>query len=305
MQTLQNLLVVLGDDEAQGRVVLEKARMLAAASGATVHAVRVVYEGIADLSAAAIDAATDLKSFILEAEETVTEELVGPMRAKLASLECATLWNARPFEAVLHAADQTEADLILKSASLHPRLGEIVRTPDDWNLLRGASVPVMLVKPRAWVAEPVILCAVDVFDEAHDDLNGALLVDAAALAALLGGELHVVVAYPLFERWVGELGGLRDYADLKLDVEREIRDRVVDLAGHCGVSYRRLYADEGRADSVICALAEDLDAELVVVGTHARQGLRGVLLGNTSERLVHELATDVVTVHAPPGRGGR
>lgn len=299
MQTLENILVVVGDDADEARIVFEKAGALAVASGAAVHAVRVVYEGIADLSAGAIDAATDLKSFILQAEETVTEDLAERARETLPKLECATLWNPRPWEAILHAAEQTEADLIIKCASLHPRLGEIVRTPDDWNLLRGASVPVMLVKPRAWVEAPAILAAVDAFDEAHDDLNRALLVEGGALAQILGGDLHVVAAYPLFERWVGELGGLRDYADLKKDVEREIRDRLVDLAGRCGVTYRQLYADEGRADSVIADLAEQLDAEIVVVGTQARHGLKGMLLGNTSERLVHELATDVVTVHAP------
>lgn len=302
MQTLENILVVLGDDAEEAAIVLEKAAALASASRASVHAIRVVYEGIADLSAGAIDAAADLKAFILQAEETVTEDLAGSARQPLPGLTCATLWNPRSWEAILHAAEQTGADLIMKCAVVHPRFGEIVRTPDDWNLLRNASVPVMLVKPQAWVPSPAILAAVDVFDESHEDLNRALLVQGASLAQLLGADLHVVVAYPLFERWVGELGGLRDYADLKQEVEREIRDRLVDLAGRCGVSYRQLYADEGRADVVITDLAAKLDAEIVVVGTHARQGLKGVLLGNTSERLVHELATDVVTVHAPaPG----
>lgn len=297
MRTLNNILVVLGDDREDAVYVLEKVRLLAAGSGARVHAVRVVHEGIAELSAAAIDAASNLKSFILEAEETITEDMVEAARSGLAGLETATLWNARPWEAVLHAAEQAEADLIVKGATRHSRFGDIVRTPDDWNLLRGATVPVMLVKPQAWVDDPVILCALDAFDPSHDELNAVLLREAEALASVLGGSLHLVVAYPLFERWVGELGGLRDYDDLKQEIEKEIRSRVVDLAERVGVSYQRLYADEGRADTVIGVLAGELDAELVVVGTHARQGLKGMLLGNTSERLVHELATDVVTVH--------
>ncbi|MEQ8861045.1 MAG: universal stress protein [Pseudomonadales bacterium] len=298
MRSLKNILVVLGDDRDDAGYVLEKAALLASGSGAAVHAVRVVYEGIADLSATAIDSAAQLKTFILEAEETVTEELVEPARRRLPALETATLWNPRHWEGVLHAAQQTEADLIVKGASRHSRFGDIVRTPDDWNLLRCAAVPVMLVKPQVWVKDPVIVCALDAFDPAHDALNEALLREAEALTQVLGGSLHLVVAYPLFERWVGELGSLRDYDDLKQEIEKEIRARVVALTGKLGVSYARLYADEGRPDTVIGVLAGELDAELVVVGTHARQGLRGVLMGNTSERLVYELATDVVTVHA-------
>jgi universal stress protein E len=298
MQSLNNILVVLGDDRHEAAYILEKAGAVASGSGARVHAVRVVYEGIADISASAIDASSDLKSFILEAEETVTEEMVEAARRDLPELETATLWNPRCSEGVLHAAAQTSADLIVKGVSRHPRFGEIVRTPDDWNLLRSSQLPVLLVKPQAWVAEPVILCALDAFDEAHDNLNLALLGAGAALTRVLRGTLHLVAAYPLFERWVGELGGLRDYDSLKQDVEKEIRDRIVGLAGRAGVDYERLYADEGRAEQVISTLAEELGAELVVVGTHARQGLKGIVLGNTSERLVHHLETDVLTVHA-------
>lgn len=299
MQSLDDVLVVLGDDREAATYILEKAAALVSAGGARLHAVRVVYEGIADLSASAIDASVDLKSFILESEETVTEEMVDPVRRNVPELESATLWNARHWEGVLHAAEQTGADLIVKGASRHPRFGEFVRTPDDWNLLRNAAVPVMLVKPEAWRSEPVVLCALDAFDDAHDDLNVALLQEGAALAGVLGGTLQAVAAYPLFERWVGEVGGLRDYDSLRRDVEKEIRERVVALAERAGVSYERLYADEGAAEMVIATLADEVGAALVVVGTHARAGLKGMVLGNTSERLLHHLENDLVTVHAP------
>ncbi|MFU8817199.1 MAG: universal stress protein [Pseudomonadales bacterium] len=299
MKTIDNILVVLGDDPDEASPVLDKARVLASATSAKVHVVRIVYEGIADLNASAIDAATDLKTFILQAEEAVTEDMVEPLRQQLADLETATLWNPRSWEGILHAAERADADLIIKAAARRSRFGELVRTPDDWNLLRAAPVPVMLVKPQAWVEQPVLLCALDAFDEGHDDLNRALLRDSAALATVLGGELHLVVAYPLFERWVGELGGLRDYDEIRREVETEIKNRVMGLAADAGVSYERLYADEGPVEHVIGTLADNLHAELVVVGTHARQGLKGMLLGNTSERLVHHLTTDVLTIHAP------
>jgi universal stress protein E len=299
MESIDEILVVLGDDRGEAATVLGKARVLAAASGARVHAVRVVYEGIADLNASVIDASTDLKTFILQSEETFTEELVDSVRGQLPGLDVVTLWNARSWEGILHATQQFDADVIMKAAGELGSLGGVIRTPDDWNLLRNSPVPVMLVKPRAWVNEPVVLCALDAFEERHDELNRALLRSAAALAGALGGELHLVVAYPMFERWVGELGRVREYDQLRRHVEQEIRDRVVRLAQEVGVDYKRLYADEGRAEFVIGSLAENLGAEVVVVGTHARQGLKGILLGNTAERLVHHLSTDVLTIHAP------
>jgi len=298
MSSIRNILVAVHDND-DAVYTLEKALRIAAASGAAVHVVRVIYEGIADLGAAAVDATRDLKSFMLEAAETLLEEMVERARREYPNLETVTLWNPRVWEGILHAAERADADVILKGATVHKGLGATVRTPDDWNLLRHATVPVMLVKPDAWPAEPVVLCALDVFDDRHGDLNRHLLQTAQGCAALLGGALDVVVAYPLFEPWVGELGGLRSYDELRQGVEAEIRERTVVLADEAGVSYRRLIADEGHAVQVLSRLVEDDAAQLVVIGTHARAGIQGVLLGNTSERLLHAVPADVLTVPGP------
>jgi universal stress protein E len=296
MQALNNLLVVVGETE-QARYVLEKADILARATGARLHVVQVIYEGVADLGAAAIDSTQELKSLILQAAESSLEDMLVDMRAKHPDLESATIWNPRQWEGVMHAADRAEADLVIKGASLHPRFGDIVRTPDDWNLLRQSEVPVMLVKPQAWVENPTLLCALDPFDDAHEALSMAVLREARALTEVLGGELVLVVAYPLFEPWVGQLGALRNYDELKHSIEDEIRTRVNRLVDQAGVDFDRLVADEGQPTQVIGRLVEETEAEMLVIGTHAREGVTGILLGNTSERLLHAVATDVVTVH--------
>ena len=53
----------------------------------------------------------------------------------------------------------------------------------------------------------------------------------------------------------------------------------------------------GAPAQVIGRLVDDTEAELLVIGTHAREGVKGILLGNTSERLLHAVATDVLTMH--------
>jgi universal stress protein E len=304
MSSIRNILVSVTDD-SDAPYILEKAQRLAAATSARIHVVRVIYEGIADLSAAAIDASVDLKASLLQAAEAYLEELVEPARRKMPGLETVTLWNPRGWEGVLHAAERVEADLILKGATVREGFGSAIRTPDDWNLLRHATVPVLLVKPDAWVAEPVVLCALDAFDDAHRDMNLEILRQARRLATLLHGPLDVAVAYPLFEPWVGELGALRSYDELRQSIEGEIRDRVVALAGAAGVEYRRLVADEGHAVQVIGRLVEDDEAQIVVIGTHARAGVQGVLLGNTSERVLHVVPVDVATVPGPARTGGK
>jgi universal stress protein E len=295
---MRNILVALGNGD-EARFVLDKAVALANANHAKLHAVRVVHEGVADLGASAIDASPELKTFILAAAESELEDWVESARSRVSDLDAVTLWNAKPWEGVLHAADQAGADLIVQAVTTHHRFGDVVRTPDDWNLLRHATVPVMLVKPQPWVADPIVLCAVDPFDDAHKALNVTILQQSQAFASVLKGEVMVIVAYPLFEPWVGQLGATGSYEEIRASVEGDIRARVDDLAREAGVRFKTLYTEEGHATEVIGHVVEDTAAELLVIGTHARDGVKGLLLGNTAERILHVVGTDVVTIHAP------
>ena len=300
---MRNLLVVVTDPK-ESRYLFEKAAQLVQANGKAndkpkIHVIQVIHEGVADLNVKAIDASTSLKSFILSAAESQLEELVEPLRVKFPDLECATLWNARSWEGILHAAERAEADLIVKTAGVDHGLSTVVRTPDDWNLLRHSPIAVMLVKESAWAADGKILCALDVFDDEHTSLNLALLRRAAEFARTLDADLDLVCAYPLFEPWVGELGAVASYTDIKNDIEAEIRERVGDLVAQAGIEYQLLLLEEGHPAQVLTQLVELAEPSMVVIGTHARTGVSGAIMGNTSERILHAVSADLVTVPAP------
>lgn len=300
-RSIGNLLVVV-DNARSMHFLLEKAEQLASV-GTCVHVIQVIYEGVAEISTAAIDDSARLKSFILESSEAQLEDGLEKVRSRFESLESATVWNARTWEGVLHAAENVDADLILKATeeaqSVGARVASVVRTPDEWNLLRHARVPVMLVKAAAWPSDGMVVCALDLFDDTHSDLNYAVLQRSADLARQLGSDLDIVYAYPLFEPWVGELGAVKSYGEIKAAVEEDARRRVTRLTSTAEVSFRHLHLEEGQTAQVLARLVEDAVAQLLVVGTHAREGVRGVLLGNTSERILHAVDCDVVTVPAP------
>ncbi|MEZ5550741.1 MAG: universal stress protein [Pseudomonadales bacterium] len=292
----ENLLLVY-DDALSSSYLFEKARLLSGPA-TRVHVVQVIYEGIADLSVSAIENSAQLKTFLLESAESELEEQLFRVRSRLPDLESATLWNSRHWEGVLHAAAETDADLILKAADEKQAagIGALVRTPSEWNLLRHSKVPVMIVKPQAWPKTPTLLCALDVFDETHQALNLDLLAQSRHLADALSADLCLVCAYPLFEPWVGELGAVKSYEEIKDAVEQDIRDRIAKLVKKAGIRYRHLILDEGQAAGVLARVCEEADAALLILGTHAREGVGGVLLGNTSERILHAVDTDVLTV---------
>lgn len=55
----------------------------------------------------------------------------------------------------------------------------------------------------------------------------------------------------------------------------------------------------GRAHSEIADTAKALSVDLIVIGTHGYTGLKHVLLGSTTERVVHQAPCPVLTVRLP------
>jgi universal stress protein E len=54
--------------------------------------------------------------------------------------------------------------------------------------------------------------------------------------------------------------------------------------------------DIGLPEDVIPKYAQQLDAELVVLGTVGRQGISAALIGNTAEHVIDKLNCDVLAI---------
>jgi nucleotide-binding universal stress UspA family protein len=56
---------------------------------------------------------------------------------------------------------------------------------------------------------------------------------------------------------------------------------------------------EGVAWEEINKLADEIDADLIVIGTHGRKGLARALLGSVAENVVRTATRPVLTIHGP------
>ncbi|MDH5737883.1 MAG: universal stress protein, partial [Gammaproteobacteria bacterium] len=150
--------------------------------------------------------------------------------------------------------------------------------------------------PSAWVKEPVVIAAVDGLSEEQSKLNKKILQEAAHLSDILDGELYVVSAYPFSEPWMGPATLAVDFEKVKRDVEDYIRGNITRWMEELGIQCKFLCVEEGRPAHVIAQLAESSHAELLVLGTVARSGVKGIVLGNTSETIIHRTFCDVVVL---------
>ena len=62
---------------------------------------------------------------------------------------------------------------------------------------------------------------------------------------------------------------------------------------------------EGPSTQVILEAAKEFGADLIVMGTHGRTGVRRLVLGSVTEEVLRQARCPVLTVKAPVSTGGR
>ena len=292
IKNIDKILAVVNHKD-DGEIVIQKAMILAKANNASIQVVKIIYEGFVDLSVHEVEQSQALKSYLMQAEEAFLIDLIDPVLAQGIDIGSSVLWKYQ-HQGILDAVAEYAMDLIIKPTN-HP-LTEIVRTPQDWNLLRHADLPVMLVKPIAWKEAPVVVAAVDVQDDNHQELSVRILLTAKAISHNMGGNLKVINAFPSVEHWLGPITVAIDFDKVRQGVRSEIEHLLRKLAEHCDVNPESVHADEGDTAVVIESLVAETQAEILVVGTSQRSGASGIVLGNTSETILYHVNCDVLVL---------
>jgi nucleotide-binding universal stress UspA family protein len=98
------------------------------------------------------------------------------------------------------------------------------------------------------------------------------------------------------EIFTGRGAGFPVYAD-EADIRVEIQKQVEELAatGLNAVFVERT-AIQGHTAKIISEMAEEYDAELIVVGTRGHSRLGSFLIGSVTQELLHEQAAPVLAV---------
>jgi universal stress protein E len=170
----------------------------------------------------------------------------------------------------------------------------------DWRLLRHCPVPLMLVQPRPGPSISRVLAALDPMHAwgKPEGLDGRILSSGRFIAELYEAEFHVghaVEPLPaLLAQHMGEGGDAveaarRDYLDSQQKA----------LAASCenqGLDPARIHQREGTPASVINDLVEDIHADLLVLGTVNRRGLKRAVIGSTAEAILDHTKADVLAI---------
>ena len=85
---------------------------------------------------------------------------------------------------------------------------------------------------------------------------------------------------------------------LEFDWDRQREDTLTQMRGlteQAGLFHSNIIAEIGSATYVILETAQQLEADLIIVGSHGRRGVRR-LLGSTANGVLHRAGCDVLAV---------
>lgn len=308
MQRLSDILAVV-DPRDEDRPAFRRALEIASRTGARLHLLMPDY--LEGLSRGVFADERKLEQARHDYISHHEKELDGLTRdASDAGVEAdgKVVWQRPHDEAIIEAAYDWNAGLIVKSAGDRSLPERLLFGATDWDLIRKAPQPVWLVKRSDSVADSDWIVAVDPShpDERHVGLDGKLLETGKFLGDALGAALQVfhAVSPPAL---VAPTGGTGAAAPTMGTVPEEIdvlledrKNRTLELLDRFDIPERNAHVSVGAVARQLEELVERRDASVVIAGAVSRSTLERFLIGNTAESFLNRVACDVLVVKPEP-----
>ncbi len=297
---MDNILVVL-DGSDRDQLVMEQAVALTSHNQAKLRVLMTVYDQIEEMHKyIGFDNYRDIKQALLDEAETHLRLLTDRYNVHFSSN---MVWGKRWNKSVVDTANSMQADLIIKVAGdRQSGIAKLFHTPEDWHLLRDASCPIWMVNGEGQSLEKVV-AAVGTLDESreHGLLGKKVILKARSMAEALNLPLELVSVIPDFSAanlataYVPPLPGQsvlwhESAQQVLANTEEQLNNLCAELRVQASVKVLT-----GQVERELAELVGD--SSLLVIGSAANRGLAGKFIGNTSEKVLHYLTSDMLVVH--------
>lgn len=294
----QKLLAVIDPDREQQKALI-RAIHLAEKSAASVTAFLSIYDFSYEMTTMlSIEERESMRQAVIEDRTAWLTDMLQDYSNSNIAIDVKVVWHNRPFEAILHEALEGNYELILKGTHQHDKLKSVIFTPTDWHLMRKSHIPVLLVKEHAWPDNGQILAAINAGteDQDHQSLNEKISQNALHFCQVLNASTHFVNSFPGTPVNIAIEIPEFDPQSYNESVKKHHEAAMLEHANRYHVPGENCHVNEGLPEDVIPQVANEIDAELVIIGTVGRQGLSAALIGNTAEHVIDMLDCDVLAV---------
>lgn len=172
-------------------------------------------------------------------------------------------------------------------------------TNTDWQLIRHLNTDLLLAKSEKWHGYRKVLAAINIksSESSSQNINKLVLNKANYWESGDNSELHVVYCIPMNPATLS--------LDIKSPVEKEHEfkascQREIDgLLAENSLFANKVHVFAGTPEQVISNVANSEKVDLIVIGSRGKRGIGTIISGNTSERILKHLRSDILVVRQP------
>ncbi len=240
---------------------------------------------------------------VIQSHEKHLEALAEPLRGDGIVVKTSAVWDHPLYEGIVRRAVESGSDIVLKDTHHHSAVTRALLTNTDWNLIRTCPIPLWLVKPQEVEKTPIFVAAIDPMHQ-HDKpaaLDDEILHVAKALAKDVSGEVHAFHAYD--PRIAVATATANAYIPVSLpfdEIEQQMHEdhekRFTEITEFHKIPSENAHLVAGLTHEELPRVADQLGADVVVMGAVARNRWKRLFIGATAERTLEDLACDLLII---------
>jgi len=234
----------------------------------------------------------DFQNDICRDAITRMQALITEHHAEDLDIRCETLVGDASI-AIIHAVQQDHHDLVLVGTRGHSTWEQFFLGSTAKRLIRKCPSPVWAVKAEHTGTPRSVMAATD-FSEASTQ---AALV-GLDIARLAGAEFHLFHVIDSKDVPEGLIERLAPGATLREEINANAKTRLeafVELLDP-GAMAVQSHLSWGIPSQEVARMADHLNIDLLVLGTVGRSGIKGVVLGNTAEKVIDTCHCSTLTL---------
>ncbi|MEE4360180.1 MAG: universal stress protein [Pseudomonadales bacterium] len=292
MKAIKNALVVM-DKPKHDQVAFRRALRLQKQEPMHLHLVAFCYHPMYDQTEVfETHQRNEIKKEVLREREEWLRNQVLDAGAAFENVTIEVVWTKDLADWVTARAEK-DIDLVVKTVH---RSRTLTHTPADWTLLRACPAPVLLCTKKRWPKQAQILVALDMKreDAAHKRLNQKALDAASYFARLHGATIHCVYAVEVSS----VLADLDIIQPKKIQKEAKARAEaaIKTLLAPYDIPMSRVHIPVGKVGQAVNNIAAKVKADMLVMGTTGRTGVKGLVLGNAAEKVLTRAGCDILAL---------
>ena len=240
------------------------------------------------------------KSFVPASDDRMSEDDVRPACRSSEAGRCRRLRKCAfgpAWEALCRQVHDEQYDLEIVGTRDFSRVGRLFSESTGLKLLRHCSCPVWIARPDLNEEHQEILVPSDFSEVSSEALR--LVFEGQDLVSSRLHVIHVLQGPVGPPPWYGRVSNqaVAEYiAEQRAQVQKKLHEQLADAGLRRRMHGIQVHVVEGSPDEEILKAINELNIELVVMGTSARSGVAGLVLGNTAERIVSHIKCSLIAV---------